>query len=97
MLSETVKSWPAQWMAKGRKEGIEKGIEKGRDEGKTEAARNMLADGLSIEVVEKYTGLSREKIEQLMAEQKNTVSERSKPYKTTKPPKKKTAKNSGHK
>ncbi|NCB40556.1 MAG: hypothetical protein EOM80_17485 [Erysipelotrichia bacterium] len=22
MLSETVKSWPAQWMAKGREEGV---------------------------------------------------------------------------
>jgi len=67
----------------------EKGIEKGRDEGKAEAARNMLAIGLPIETVEQCTGLSREKIKELIAEQKNTVSEPAKPYKTKKPRKEK--------
>lgn len=39
----------------------------GREEGRAEAARNMLADGLSIDLIAKYTGLSKEQIEALKA------------------------------
>ena len=42
----------------GREEGIEEGIEKGREE----IARNALAEGSSIEYVQKITGLDPEKI-----------------------------------
>ena len=54
---------------KGLEEGMEKGIEKGREEGRTEgmanAARNMLAEGFSIDLVVKCTGLSIEQVKQL--------------------------------
>ena len=49
MLSETVKSWPAQWMEKG----------------KIEDAMNMLQDEVPIEKICRYTGLAREKILEL--------------------------------
>ena len=53
----------------GLAEGMEKGLEAGRAEGlekalteKLEAARKMMADGLSIETICKYTGLAPEQI-----------------------------------
>ena len=57
----------------GRKEGIALGEERGRKEGialgeersREEIARKALAEGLSIEFVQKITGLSGEEIEKL--------------------------------
>ena len=69
----------------GKIEGLEEGIEQGI----VQTARNMLADGIPVETVEKCTGLHREEIKELIAEQKNTVSEPAKPYKTKKPRKEK--------
>ena len=48
-------------MAKGREEGLAKG----RAEERIEIARNMKADGMSIELIQKYSGLSPEEIAQL--------------------------------
>ena len=58
---------------KGKEEGMEKGMEKGRAEGKEEGmnqrsleiARNMLADGVDINLIMKYSGLTQEQIEKL--------------------------------
>ena len=50
---------------KGLEEGMEKGREEGREEGRIEAARNMLADEISIDLVAKYTGLSIEQVKEL--------------------------------
>ena len=58
---------------KGLEEGMEKGMEKGREEGREEgraegmanAARNMLAEGFSIDLVVKCTGLSIEQVKEL--------------------------------
>jgi len=51
---------------KGKREGIEKGIEKGikrgRREGKLEAARNLLENGVSLEIVLKSTGFTRQQL-----------------------------------
>ena len=74
MLSETVKSWPAQWMAKGIEKGREEGIEKGREETLAQTALRMLSKGISAEVISDITGLSRDQIEKL-ANDKNRVSE----------------------
>ena len=52
-------------LEKGRAEGLEKGLEKGRAEGmaeKMEAARKMKADGLAVEMICKYIGLSPEQV-----------------------------------
>ena len=56
-------------LAKGRAEGLAKGraegLAKGRAEERIEIARNMKADGMSIELIQKYSGLSPEEIAQL--------------------------------
>jgi len=53
----------------GLAEGMEKGLEKGREEGlkkgREEIARNALAQGASIDFVNKITGLDNETIKQL--------------------------------
>ena len=49
----------------GREEGLEEGRENGREEGKEEIARNALAEGASLEFVQKITGLDTEKIKSL--------------------------------
>ena len=50
-------------------EGMEKGEVKGRAEGRAEAncdnARKMKADGMAIELIAKYTGLTTEEIAKL--------------------------------
>lgn len=45
--------------------GKEEGRQEGRQEEKTETALNMLKDGLSLETISKYTGLSIKEIEAL--------------------------------
>ena len=45
-----------------REDGFAEGEAKGRAEGIAETARAMLADGLSVETVMKYTGLTAEQI-----------------------------------
>jgi predicted transposase/invertase (TIGR01784 family) len=56
-------------LEEGLKIGEEKGINKGKIEGKKEekieTARKMLADGLPIETISKYTGLTTKEIEKL--------------------------------
>ena len=44
----------------------EKGIEKGIEKGKLEVARNLLARGISPDIIAESTGLSREKIRGIM-------------------------------
>ena len=43
--------------------GLSNSFSKGKIEGKIETARKMKEDGLSVEVISKYTGLSRDEIE----------------------------------
>lgn len=55
---------------KGFEQGIEKGIEKGKKQGLEETAiniaKNMLKENIKIELIEKTTGLSIEKIEKIV-------------------------------
>ena len=46
-------------------EYFDKGIEQGAKEEKIEIARKMLDDGTEISIIEKYTGLSKEEVEEL--------------------------------
>ena len=43
----------------------QRGLKRGREEGRAETARNMKADGMSIELIQKYSGLSPEEIAKL--------------------------------
>ena len=48
-----------------KKIGVEKGKKEGKKEGKIEMAKESLKEGLSIELISKLTGLSKEEIEKL--------------------------------
>jgi predicted transposase/invertase (TIGR01784 family) len=56
-------------LEEGREEGLEEGIEKGLEKGhfneKLEIARNLLAEGSTLEFVQKITGLDIETIQNL--------------------------------
>jgi predicted transposase/invertase (TIGR01784 family) len=51
--------------AKGKAEGRVEGREEGMAKGKFEVARTMLADGIPVETVRKYTGLDESSIHSL--------------------------------
>ena len=50
---------------KGERKGREEGREEGRAEGQADTARKMKADGMSPELIAKYTGLTAEEIDKL--------------------------------
>ena len=60
-IEDAKKVWYEDGMEKGREEGMEKGMEKGLEKGETkgreEVARNALAQGASLEFIQKITGL----------------------------------------
>ena len=49
----------------GLAEGMEKGMELGMNQKALDIARNMLADGVDINLIMKYSGLTQEQIEKL--------------------------------
>lgn len=55
----------AEGRAEGHAEGLVEGMEKGRAEVTMDIARGMKADGIPVEVIVKYTGLSAEEIDRL--------------------------------
>jgi len=55
----------AEGHAKGLVEGEKVGLEKGEKKAKIESARKMLIDGLPIDMVAKYSGLSIDEVEKL--------------------------------
>jgi predicted transposase/invertase (TIGR01784 family) len=59
----------SEGLSEGRKEGLSEGLNKGRkeglSEGRKEIARNLLAEGLSVEIIQKTTGLGAETIQSL--------------------------------
>ena len=52
-------------MERGREEGIEQGMERGIEQGLEQTARNALAEGVPVELVQKITGLDLETIKAL--------------------------------
>ena len=55
----------AEGMEKGMELGMEKGMAKGMNQKALDIARNMLADGVGINLIMKYSGLTQEQIEKL--------------------------------
>ena len=49
----------------GIAEGMEKGMELGMNQKALDIVRNMLADGIDINLIMKYSGLTQEQIEKL--------------------------------
>ena len=48
-----------------KREGIAEGMEKGMNQKALDIARNMLADGVDINLIMKYSGLTQEQIEKM--------------------------------
>ena len=48
----------------GRQEGRQEGIEKGKQESKAEAARNMLEEGFSVEVITRILNMPGQWVEE---------------------------------
>jgi len=66
-LDDAKQVWYEEGMEKGLEEGLEKGREEGLEKGREETARNALAEGLSMEIVQKITGLDMDIIKSLQA------------------------------
>ena len=68
-MRDGFKQGMAEGMEKGMAEGMEKGMEKGREEGRTSAllsiAQEMKKANLSVEHIQKFTGLTEEEIKRL--------------------------------
>ena len=58
----------ARGLAEGREAGREEGRQEGREEGLLEMAGKLLASGMDIEQVAKFTGLDHMLLERLKAE-----------------------------
>ncbi|OBY34650.1 transposase [Providencia rettgeri] len=59
---ETIMNIAQRLQDKGRQEGLQEGFKKGKEEANIATARNLLEQGVSIEIIMKSTGLSREKL-----------------------------------
>ena len=62
MVINTLKN---EAIKEGRLEGIKEGIKEGIEKNTLETAKKMLDDNLSIDMVSKYTGLTKEEINSL--------------------------------
>ena len=60
-----IKKGVKQGIQQGIQQGIEQGIEKGIQKSKTEMAKAMLKDKLDISFIAKYTGLTKQELQQL--------------------------------
>ena len=78
MMKEAYSRWEQAmasiYQARGRDEGRNEGIAIGRDEGRNEVKRvfalNLLRDGLSLDLVARYTAMSLEEVQALAEELK---------------------------
>ena len=77
-LSEDELNWQREWAEmkrvndeltmlgasrrEGIKEGIKQGLAQGLEQGKLESAMNLYQNGVSFDVIEKCTGVTREQI-----------------------------------
>ena len=52
----------------GTKRGIKQGIQQGISKTKREIAEKMLQDNLSIDMIKKYSGLSKKEVEEIKKE-----------------------------
>jgi predicted transposase/invertase (TIGR01784 family) len=53
----------------GIKEGEQRGLQQGEQQGIQKVARNMLREGMGIDLIAKLSGLSIDQVQQLQAEQ----------------------------
>jgi predicted transposase/invertase (TIGR01784 family) len=56
----------AEGLTEGEAIGLEKGEAIGETKSKTQIAKKMLSDGMSIDIVSKYTGLTKEEVQEII-------------------------------
>ena len=61
-LAEGMEKGMELGIEKGMKKGMEKGMKKGMNQKALDIARNMLADGVDINLIMKYSGLTQEQM-----------------------------------
>ena len=64
-LAEGMEKGIEKGMELGMEKGMKKGMAKGMNQKALDIARNMLADGVDINLIMKYSGLTQEQIEKL--------------------------------
>jgi predicted transposase/invertase (TIGR01784 family) len=62
----TEEEYKMPYVTSWERDGIKKGVKQGVKQEKLETAGRMLNDGVSIEKIAKYTGLSEKEIRQLL-------------------------------
>jgi predicted transposase/invertase (TIGR01784 family) len=56
----------ASWERSAKREGKREGRKEGMEENAKETAKRMLEDGLPIETISKYTGLTEKEVKELI-------------------------------
>ena len=64
-IKNSIDTAKQEGLAEGMEKGMELGMEKGMNQKALDIARNMLADGVDINLIMKYSGLTQEQIEKL--------------------------------
>jgi flagellar biosynthesis/type III secretory pathway protein FliH len=68
-IQEGIQRGREEGIQRGREEGIqrgrEEGIQRGREEGILETAKNLIQQGIPLDVISKATGLSKKELAQL--------------------------------
>ena len=64
-LAEGMEKGMEKGMELGMEKGMKKGMAKGMNQKALDIARNMLVDGVDINLIMKYSGLTQEQIEKL--------------------------------
>ena len=64
-IKNSIDTAKQEGLAEGMEKGMEKGMKKGMNQKALDIARNMLADGVDINLIMKYSGLTQEQIEKL--------------------------------
>ena len=65
LMYEARRDGKAEGKEEGKKEGIKEGIKKGIKENQLEIAKKMLKEKMQIDIIEKFTGLTKEEIMQI--------------------------------
>ena len=61
-IKNSIDTAKQEGLAEGMEKGMKKGMEKGMNQKALDIARNMLADGVDINLIMKYSGLTQEQI-----------------------------------
>ena len=64
-IKNSIDTAKQEGLAEGMEKGMKKGMEKGMNQKALDIARNMLVDGVDINLIKKYSGITQEQIEKI--------------------------------